>query len=594
MNMTQFSPTLSSAGRTSLRPFKGRLIPGLICLYLLFILPVYFNNNAGSGLSMPQNILAWIVMMLCSLIALINLLRTGRALTGAFMIAAAIGCGLLILPWMWTPSPLWRAHALPRLAGIVGALLFSLAICQVSLTPRLRRLLLSAVVFTALVQATEAMVQAWLPKIGLQMMDFYGTAPYGIFQQRNLLASWLATGGGIALYLALTARTRRRALSWVLTLYPLCTALVLSQSRTGILGMLLSALMVFFADGPRLRQRPLAVLRRIMLLTSLLVWCGGVSLWAMPSGMPADLTHETSNVQRMLMLEGTAAMISQHPLEGSGLGSFEVLFPQVIEDIGLRMASSSVTHPHNELMYVAAEGGVTALVGLLLIAGVWVWPLVYRLRHPNYCGTCPDTGRWLHAHEGLSGGGWLLPLTGLPIVVHMMTEYPLYLSAPHLLLLILLFRTGLPENVLRPVRVPALPRAFALPLTFLVLPYSLAVLGTGFITQLELTTAEEKMNQDLMPVLPEANWRTLTQIERLDRDRHLLRANVPGFLTRSQDTAEFTTWGERWLAVHNDAEVSAAMALIAHYRGDLATEARLRRHAARVFVHDKRFSKEDE
>lgn len=543
---------------------------------------------------MPQNILAWGVMMLCSLIALINLLRTGRALTGTFMIAAAVGCGLLVLPWIWTPSPLWRAHALPRLAGIAGALLFSMAICQVSLSPRLRRLLLCVVVFSALVQATEAMIQAWLPELGLRMMDFYGTAPYGIFQQRNLLASWLATGGGIALYLALTARTRQRALGWVLCLYPICTALVLSQSRTGVLGMLLSALLVFLADRPRLRQRPLAVLRRVMLLTSLVVWCGGVSLWAMPSGVPADLTHEASNEQRILMLEGTAAMIGQHPLAGSGLGSFESRLPQAIEDTGLRMASDTVTHPHNELMYVAAEGGITALAGLLLIAGVWLWPLVYRLRHPNAFGPCPDTGRWLRAHEGLSGGGWLLPLTGLPIIVHMMTEYPLYLSAPHLLLLILLFRTGLPEVVLQPVRVPALPRAFALPVILLVLPVTLAVLGAGFITQSELTTAEVEMNQNLMPVLPVAGWRTLTQSERLDRDQHLLTANAPGFLTRSRDTAEFTTWGERWLAVHNDAEVSAALALIAHYRGDLTKEINLRRQAARVFVHDERFLKEDE
>lgn len=543
---------------------------------------------------MPQNILAWGVMMLCSLIALINLLRTGRALTGTFMIAAAVGCGLLVLPWIWTPSPLWRAHALPRLAGIAGALLFSMAICQVSLSPRLRRLLLCVVVFSALVQATEAMIQAWLPELGLRMMDFYGTAPYGIFQQRNLLASWLATGGGIALYLALTARTRQRALGWVLCLYPICTALVLSQSRTGVLGMLLSALLVFLADRPRLRQRPLAVLRRVMLLTSLVVWCGGVSLWAMPSGVPADLTHEASNEQRILMLEGTAAMIGQHPLAGSGLGSFESRLPQAIEDIGLRMASDTVTHPHNELMYVAAEGGITALAGLLLIAGVWLWPLVYRLRHPNAFGPCPDTGRWLRAHEGLSGGGWLLPLTGLPIIVHMMTEYPLYLSAPHLLLLILLFRTGLPEAVLQPVRVPALPRAFALPVILLVLPVTLAVLGAGFITQSELTTAEVEMNQNLTPVLPVAGWRTLTQSERLDRDQHLLTANAPGFLTRSRDTAEFTTWGERWLAVHNDAEVSAALALIAHYRGDLTKEINLRRQAARVFVHDERFLKEDE
>ncbi|EJD1545965.1 pilin glycosylation ligase domain-containing protein, partial [Shigella flexneri] len=44
--------------------------------------------------------------------------------------------------------------------------------------------------------------------------------PYGIFQQRNVLASWLATGCGVALYLALTARTRSLTLICLLSLYP--------------------------------------------------------------------------------------------------------------------------------------------------------------------------------------------------------------------------------------------------------------------------------------------------------------------------------------------------------------------------------------
>ncbi|HFI9678091.1 TPA: hypothetical protein ACGSV8_003860 [Shigella flexneri] len=58
-----------------------------------------------------------------------------------------------------------------------------------------------------------------------------------MFQQRNVLASWLATGCGVALYLALTARTRSLTLICLLSLYPLSTALVLTQSRVGLLGL---------------------------------------------------------------------------------------------------------------------------------------------------------------------------------------------------------------------------------------------------------------------------------------------------------------------------------------------------------------------
>lgn len=589
MNLTSHLPAPHGAGRATPCPRPGRLTAGLVCIYLLVVLPLYVDNNAGSGLAMPQNILAWGTMVLCILSACAGILRTGRARVAPFMAVAVAAAALLMLPWLWTANPLWRAHALPRLAGIAGAVLFALALCQVSLSPRLRRLLLSVVVLSALVQAAEAMVQAWLPAAALRLMDFTGTSPYGVFQQRNLLASWLATGCAVALYLAVTARSRRRALAAVLVLYPLCTALVLTQSRVGMLGLVMSGLLTAAADLPRLRARPLAALRRVMLLTSLLVWCTGISLWAMPTGAPADLVHEGSTQQRIRVLDGTAMMIAQHPLAGSSLGSFEARFPEALEAAGLQsVESDTFTHPHNEAMYVMAEGGTVALAGLLLLAGVWLWPAAYRLRHPVVNAPCPDTGRWLRAGAGLSAGGWLLPLTGLPVVMHMMTEYPLYQSAPHLMLLLVLFRAGLPEAVLRPARVPAPARAGALSLAALCL-LALAVLWAGYGVQSALTVAEAEMNQGLLPALPGEDWRSLTQVERLDRDRHLLAANTPGFLQRPGATAVFTVWGARWLAVHNDAEVSAAMLLIARRRGDLAAAEALRRRAARVFVHDDRF-----
>jgi O-antigen polymerase len=586
-------PVPAGAGRAPLRPLQDLAIPGLVAFYLIFVLPVYVDNNAGQGLVMPQNLLASGAMVLCVLVALLNLMRTGRAALGGFMLYAAAGSVLLVLPWLWTPLSLWRLHALPRVAGIAGALLFALALCQTSLRPALRRGLLAVVVVSALVQSGEAMMQAWLPGLGMRLMDFNNPSPYGIFQQRNVLASWLATGAGVALYLALTARTRARALGWVATLYPLCAALTLTQSRAGVLGLLLSGLLVALADLPRVRRRPLAALRRVMLLTSLLVWCTGISLWAMPSGQPADLEHAASTHQRVLVLQGTLEMIKQHPLAGSGLGSFEARFPYGMADAGLESTESDTfTHPHNEVLFVMAEGGVPALAGLLLLAGVWLWPALYRLRRPLSNTVCPDTGRWLRGREGLSAGNWLLPLTGLPVLVHMMVEYPLYLSAPHLMLLLLLFRTGLPDTALRRYRIPGGVRACLLPAAGLAGCVALGVLWAGLGTQSALTRAEMEMNAGLQPRLPDASWRTLTQAERLDYDRHMLMAITPGFLQRQADVAAFTLWGTRWLAVHNNAEVSAAMVLIARRRGDLASAERLRAGAARVFVRDPRFLRE--
>lgn len=545
-----------------------------IMLYLLFVLPVYFDNNAGNGLWMPQNLLAWCAIALFVMLVAIHTAVIGRINTGGFMLLAVLAVVFMMLPWLWTPSPLWQCYALTRLAGLIGGLIFLLALCQIRITPTLRIVLLTVVVLSALIQAAEAMVQSWLPDLALRMMDFGSSSPYGIFQQRNLLASWLATGYGVALYLALNARTRLQLLCWVMTLYPLSAAVVLSQSRTGALGAVLMTILAVLSDVPRLRHRPLAVLRRVILISSLVAWCGAIGLWAMPSGQQADFQHSVSTDQRLRILAGTAEMIAKHPLKGSGLGSFESQFPRSLEDAGIQsIENNTFSHPHNEVMFVMAEGGIVALAGFLLLAGIWLWPLIRSVRKRDR--------------------KWLLPLTGLPIVVHMMTEYPLYLSTPHLILLLVLFRSGLPDAMLRTARVPAFLRITALPVTSLASGAALIILGAGFNIQQVLTQAEVDMNTGLIPSLPVADWRSLTQAERLDYDRHMLMANTAEFAHSPRAMADFTVWGKRWLSVHNNAEVSAAMIFIARRRGDIAEAEKLRTRAARVFVHDTRFIGED-
>ncbi|EOU5815619.1 O-antigen ligase family protein, partial [Shigella flexneri] len=66
-------------------------------------------------------------------------------------------------------------------------------------------------------------------------------------------------------------------------------------------------------------------------------------------------------------------LIQQRPLTGWGLGSFEATFPQALEDVGVtNIESDTATHPHNELLFVTAEGGIVALFGFLLLSGVWL------------------------------------------------------------------------------------------------------------------------------------------------------------------------------------------------------------------------------
>ncbi len=78
---------------------------------------------------------------------------------------------------------------------------------------------------------------------------------------------------------------------------------------------------------------------------------------------------------------------------------------------------SRIAHPHNELALWLVEGGVVGLAGTacFISAGFRLW---------------------------LAGNVWRRAslLCAVPVLIHMLTEYPVWQSTPHWLLLILLMR----------------------------------------------------------------------------------------------------------------------------------------------------------
>jgi len=219
---------------------------------------------------------------------------------------------------------------------------------------------------------------------------------------------------------------------------------------------------------------------------------------------------------------------------------------------------------HNKRLYVWTKGGFASFSGLLILGGIWLLPLS-RL-------ACRERR------------GGLVPLIGLPVILSVMAEYLLYLSAFHLMLLLLLFRQGMADEVLHAVRLSAVIR---------IMVAGLAIPGAGLARQLELTRAEVDMNNGAFPTLPSPGWKSLTQAERLQRDLYLLMANTAGFGYDNTNLQHFEARGNRWLSIHNDADVSATMIFFARLKGDAEQAELLRVNAAGVFVKDSQFSEGD-
>lgn len=483
--------------------------------------------------------------------------------------------------------------------------------------------------------------------------------PYGIFQQPNLLGSFIATGYGIAIWfyyrLELVPRLRFALLSaQCLMVFTLC----LTASRVGLCGALLMLLMfsglvsqkndrvragsvelrlqwgritgiiillvvamalnvllperavlltivaicvaMFYClTGcrflPGLRKKKLAV----FFVVAVAVFFFSVSLWSrsvsLPSSLPADgrvsvsapakelpdFVHVSSSRERLNILKGTLQLIRQHPLKGSGLGSFETRYPAAMQTLGLK-ETSYITHPHNELLYVWAEGGMVALAGLLLVLYYCFWPL----RAGNDAGISEtDTS-------------FIVPacVLMLPVMLHTLLEYPLYQSAVHLLVLLLLVRVGQPDAIVHE-HFPEQKRgreALRWAVRGGAAMLSVCMLGTliillrGFHMQVQLTHSEQQglhhfpANASLVD--------TITEYSRYDFDAHS-RLLLDYNRTRDPQLLEqYTDWSNRFLQVHEDAGVYGSVIRIKRFQRDFAGAEIIRRKAQSVFPEAPQFS----
>lgn len=399
-----------------------------LAFYWLIFLHIGWENTGGWGTDLPYNLLGWgTILLLCSLTLGLsaNNFYTRFGKTGKILIAGAV---LMTLPILWSPTYATIINAIPRLLGMWGGVLFwgTLRQCRFSMRQRVWLLycLAGAGIIEAIIVLLELYVHpVWLPVIWQVIIAQYGRYAAGVFQQINLTASFLATGLAAVLLLIGLRKSRLnsdlleklRIVVLAVSCVVISTVLTISSSRTGWLSSLgvivgvyyLLAFSRFNRQGHQ--QQLLLALPLIGIMTGLAV---------MPYSAHHALTlHHGSNQQRLITLYYTFLYSIQHPYIGYGAGTFEGLYQNFLaQQPGGNPGHEIMSHPHNELLYQYAEGGLIALAGVLL----WLSVVVHV---------------WLKAESVFYRG---VVICMLPIVLHTQVEYPLYYSVPHFLALLML------------------------------------------------------------------------------------------------------------------------------------------------------------
>lgn len=567
MNLFAYSLSLPASAA---RPARLSVL-FLLGLYWLVLMHIPWPNSGDYGMNLPSNLLSWAVISLMMLIVWLSL-RTGTlrlTRTALLMLVSAV---LFTLPLLWSPRE-GLPGALPRLVGIWGGVLCYFTLLQCRIQERETVGLFNLLAVATVVECGMSLVGIFCPDylpfpLDILSERYSGRAP-GNFQQVNVAASFLATGLTALLFLMADVRCasrRARAETWRrvfigLSIMMVSATLVLFQSRTGWLGAIIGMLCVsLLFSQPRFRLRTTR-LRRMMIVV-LPVLGGTIGALLLDRSVAASLAHESSSHQRWLTLYYTFRMILAHPWQGWGLGMFEPAFQNFMAALPYDNPSREMMqHPHNETLFIWAEGGALALAGGLCLLSGWV---VLVLRRKSL---------WQ----------WAALLTTLPILLHTQLEFPLYYSVAHFFALLLLMAAS--EGERRVLTLSSKKLGFALAAVAL---YGVILSAQLFYASLTLGRFEtgslvrlESIRQLSVPWLMQMRYQ---------RDISLLHLNA---FNQQGDIAALAIYAQenrQWIALHMEENAYFDQINILTFLHRAEEAAALQARAHRLMPWDERFN----
>ena len=205
---------------------------------------------------------------------------------------------------------------------------------------------------------------------------------YGQFVNKNHFAYLMEMAFGLGLGIILGGGVKRdRLMIYVALLLPIWTALVLANSRGGVLAMITQIVVAVFLLTIRQSAAMRAVLMVVLVVAIALgtFWVGGDRLASNFEGARSEFATDTlrQGVSRNEIWRATLKMFAAHPILGVGLGGYWIGITAYHDASGLMTPQEA----HNDYLELLSSGGV---IGFAL--GVWFVVAVVRKARENLTG----------------------------------------------------------------------------------------------------------------------------------------------------------------------------------------------------------------
>ena len=424
--------------------------------YLLIGMHISIEHVGGYGLYLPFNIIGWIFISILIGLGLYQVSRTERLIYSNFSIYCLMGSALMFLPLFYSNN-VHSDLAVMRMLGLGGGLLLYLSFQQFEFKKEEKIRFLYVILGSVIIQILLRSFSLFDPE-------------FGAMAQKNVFATFLATGTAIALFLLVNEKDGFNNIIKQILVFSIpflsCIHIYYLQSRTGYLSLIIGVGFILLFGDRRNKN---------LLIGIGLLFIGLVAGSITERETIAEKEKQYSGNTRLATYQLTFEMIKDNPVLGVGYGNFLSAFRShyakrkkddpSIETIG----NNNMDHPHNEILFWIVEGGIIPFIGLLIIAGAFL-NMTWRTKQKSSMA--------------------MLGLV-LPILIHTQLELPFYISLIHWFLfifIIYMIDSEISRQFKINIELPSIFRVLSLSIPIIISVYMATTLKTASaITRFERT-----------------------------------------------------------------------------------------------------------